>query len=170
MLRALHLADSARHHLPDLVGIRDAVVFHPAAQTRRRPGTARDHGRIPSLCVVAVGDGRVSPGYDRGRFAARRAARDLGAQSPLPHRRPADPRPPSERRVRDEGGVLLLFPEGTRTTRTPINPLAGSVALIARLANVPVQTLVIETDSPYLSKGWPLFKRPSLPIIYRVRL
>jgi 1-acyl-sn-glycerol-3-phosphate acyltransferase len=69
-----------------------------------------------------------------------------------------------------EGAVLLLFPEGTRTTRTPINPLAGSVALIARLADVPVQTLVIETDSPYLSKGWPLFKRPSLPIIYRVRL
>ena len=69
-----------------------------------------------------------------------------------------------------EGAVLLLFPEGTRTTRTPINPLAGSVALIAKLANVPVQTLIIETDSPYLSKGWPLFKRPSLPIVYRVRL
>jgi 1-acyl-sn-glycerol-3-phosphate acyltransferase len=68
------------------------------------------------------------------------------------------------------GGVLLLFPEGTRTTRWPINPLAGSVGLIAKQANVPVQTLVIETDSPYLSKGWPLFKRPELPITYRVRL
>jgi 1-acyl-sn-glycerol-3-phosphate acyltransferase len=68
------------------------------------------------------------------------------------------------------GGVLLLFPEGTRTTRWPINPLAGSVGLIAKHANVPVQTLVIETDSPYLSKGWPLFKRPDLPITYRVRL
>jgi hypothetical protein len=30
--------------------------------------------------------------------------------------------------------------------------------------------LVIETDSPFLSKGWPLFRRPRLPIIYRVRL
>ena len=69
-----------------------------------------------------------------------------------------------------EGAVLLLFPEGTRTTRTPINPLVASVALIAKHANVPVQTLIIETDSPYLSKGWPLFKRPSLPITYRVRL
>jgi 1-acyl-sn-glycerol-3-phosphate acyltransferase len=68
------------------------------------------------------------------------------------------------------GGVLLLFPEGTRTTRWPINPLVGSVGLIAKHANVPVQTLVIETDSPYLSKGWPLFKRPELPITYRVRL
>jgi len=69
-----------------------------------------------------------------------------------------------------EGGVLLLFPEGTRTTRSPINPLVGSVGLIAKRADVAVQTLVIETDSPYLSKGWPLFRRPTLPITYRVRL
>jgi 1-acyl-sn-glycerol-3-phosphate acyltransferase len=68
------------------------------------------------------------------------------------------------------GGVLLLFPEGTRTTRAPINPLVGSVGLIAKHAKVPVQTLLIETDSPFLSKGWPLFKRPDLPITYRVRL
>jgi 1-acyl-sn-glycerol-3-phosphate acyltransferase len=69
-----------------------------------------------------------------------------------------------------EGAVLLLFPEGTRTTQAPINPLVGSVALIAKHADVPVQTLIVETDSAYLSKGWPLFKRPSLPITYRVRL
>jgi 1-acyl-sn-glycerol-3-phosphate acyltransferase len=69
-----------------------------------------------------------------------------------------------------DGGVLLLFPEGTRTTRAPINALVGSVGLIAKHANVAVQTLVIETDSPYLSKGWPLFRRPTLPITYRVRL
>src|SRR5580658_1704375 len=35
-----------------------------------------------------------------------------------------------------EGGVLLLFPEGTRTTRTPINALVGSVGLIAKHAQV----------------------------------
>jgi 1-acyl-sn-glycerol-3-phosphate acyltransferase len=69
-----------------------------------------------------------------------------------------------------EGGVLLLFPEGTRTTRQPINALVGSVGLIAKHAQVPVQTLIIETDSPFLSKGWPLFKRARLPILYRVRL
>jgi 1-acyl-sn-glycerol-3-phosphate acyltransferase len=69
-----------------------------------------------------------------------------------------------------QGGVLLLFPEGTRTTRAPVNSLVASVGLIAKHAHVPVQTLIIETDSPFLSKGWPLFKRPSLPIRYRVRL
>jgi 1-acyl-sn-glycerol-3-phosphate acyltransferase len=68
------------------------------------------------------------------------------------------------------GGSILLFPEGTRTTRVPINPLTGSVGVIAKHAGVPVQVLIIETDSPYLSKGWPLFRVPSLPITYRVRL
>ncbi|HVW70405.1 MAG TPA: lysophospholipid acyltransferase family protein [Steroidobacteraceae bacterium] len=69
-----------------------------------------------------------------------------------------------------QGSVVLLFPEGTRTTRVPINALTSSVGVIAKYAQVPVQTLIIETDSPYLSKGWPLFRVPSLPITYRVRL
>lgn len=68
------------------------------------------------------------------------------------------------------GSLVLLFPEGTRTTRLPINSLTASVGVIAKYAQVPVQTLIIETDSPYLSKGWPLFRVPSLPITYRVRL
>jgi 1-acyl-sn-glycerol-3-phosphate acyltransferase len=68
------------------------------------------------------------------------------------------------------GSVVLLFPEGTRTTRVPLNPLTGSVGVIAKQARVPVQMLIIETDSPYLSKGWTLFRVPSLPITYRVRL
>jgi len=68
------------------------------------------------------------------------------------------------------GGSVLLFPEGTRTTRLPINPLTGSAGVIAKHARVPIQVLIIETDSPYLSKGWTLFRVPSLPITYRVRL
>ncbi len=68
------------------------------------------------------------------------------------------------------GSHLLLFPEGTRTINQPINPLRGSVALIAKQAKVPVQTVLIETNSPYLSKGWPLFRKPKLPVTYKVRL
>ena len=68
------------------------------------------------------------------------------------------------------GGSLLLFPEGTRTTRAPLNPLTGSTGVIARRARVPVQIVVIETDSPYLGKGWPILKVPRLPIRCRVRL
>jgi 1-acyl-sn-glycerol-3-phosphate acyltransferase len=68
------------------------------------------------------------------------------------------------------GGVLLLFPEGTRSIQAPLNALKASIGVIAKQAAVPVQTLIIETDSPYLSKGWPLLRRPRLPITYRVRL
>lgn len=68
------------------------------------------------------------------------------------------------------GSHLLLFPEGTRTTSFPVNPLKGSVGLIAHHARVPVQTVLIETDSAYLTKGWPLFRKPVMPIHYRVTL
>jgi 1-acyl-sn-glycerol-3-phosphate acyltransferase len=68
------------------------------------------------------------------------------------------------------GSHLLLFPEGTRTTRQPINALKGSIALIAMQAQVPVQAVLIETNSPYLSKGWPLFRKPTMPVSYKIRL
>lgn len=76
-------------------------------------------------------------------------------------------------RARDElaaGGQLLLFPEGTRTTRWPVNPCSGSAGLISARSGVPVQALLIEFSSPYLGKNWPLFRRPSLPLSVRVRV
>jgi 1-acyl-sn-glycerol-3-phosphate acyltransferase len=99
----------------------------------------------------------------------------LGAGSRLAHYIPSARGQPRQM-IKDcvaalaDGGVVLLFPEGTRTTRVPLNPLTGSVGVIAKHARVPVQMLIIETDSPYLSKGWPLFRVASLPITYRVRL
>lgn len=68
------------------------------------------------------------------------------------------------------GGQLVMFPEGTRTTRSPLNPLQPGFALIARRAGVPVQTVFIDTDSPYLGKGWPLWRLPPLPIQFSVRI
>ena len=97
----------------------------------------------------------------------------LGAGSRLARYIPSDhPRQMIKDAVADlrDGGVLLLFPEGTRSRREPINPLKASIGVIAKHAGVPVQVAIIETDSPYLGKGWPLFRRPNLPITYRVRL
>jgi 1-acyl-sn-glycerol-3-phosphate acyltransferase len=68
------------------------------------------------------------------------------------------------------GGTLLLFPEGTRSDRSPIGELRKSVAVISRQAQVPVQTLIIETDGPLLSKARGLLGRPNFPVTYRVRL
>ena len=69
-----------------------------------------------------------------------------------------------------EGGQLVMFPEGTRTVRPPINALKPGITLIAHLAKVPIQTVIIESDSPYLRKGWPLLRPPPEPVVIRVRL
>ncbi len=69
-----------------------------------------------------------------------------------------------------QGGQLVLFPEGTRTQQWPLSPLTGSFAVIAKRARAPVQTVFIDTDSPYLGKGWPIWRLPPLPIVFRARL
>ena len=68
------------------------------------------------------------------------------------------------------GGQLVMFPEGTRTVVPPINPFLPGMTLIAHMAQVPIQTVIIEADSPYLSKGWPIWRPPPFPMVFRVRL
>ncbi len=69
-----------------------------------------------------------------------------------------------------DGGTLLLFPEGTRSDRSPVGELRKSIAVISRQAQVPVQTLIIEMDAPFLSKARGLWGKPTFPVTYRVRL
>ncbi len=68
------------------------------------------------------------------------------------------------------GGQLVMFPEGTRTTQPPLNRFHPGFAAIARHAGVPIQAVFVDTDSPYLGKGWPLWRLPPLPIRFAVRL
>ena len=68
------------------------------------------------------------------------------------------------------GGQLVLFPEGTRTVHAPVNRFRPGFTLIAKFAGAPIQTVFIDTDSPYLGKGWPLWRLPPLPIVFTVRL
>ena len=68
------------------------------------------------------------------------------------------------------GSHVLLFPEGTRTVTPPVGRITGAVGVIACRAGVPVQTVLIDTDSAFLSKGWPAYRKPPLPLSYRVRL
>lgn len=68
------------------------------------------------------------------------------------------------------GHQLLIFPEGTRTVSPPVNDFKGGFLLMARKAGAPVQTVFLEGNSNYLAKGWPLFRKPELPLVYRARL
>jgi 1-acyl-sn-glycerol-3-phosphate acyltransferase len=67
----------------------------------------------------------------------------------------------------DQGNIVLIFPEGTRTTHQPVNPIKGAATLIAHKAQSPVQTILITTNSAYLSKGWKIWRPPEFPIVYR---
>ena len=69
-----------------------------------------------------------------------------------------------------DGHQLLVFPEGTRTVHPPVDPFLPGFVLMARAAGVPIQTVFIESNSRYLGKGWPLFRKPSFPLRYRARL
>jgi 1-acyl-sn-glycerol-3-phosphate acyltransferase len=70
------------------------------------------------------------------------------------------------------GGQLLLFPEGTRTRPDArwINPLKGGCAIIAARAQVPVYPIFIRSNTRFLEKGWPLWRRPIFPIQLRMDL
>ena len=69
-----------------------------------------------------------------------------------------------------QGGQLVMFPEGTRSPPRGLNRFHASFAVIAQRAQAPIQTVFIDTDSPYLGKGWPLWRLPPLPIRFAVRL
>jgi len=68
------------------------------------------------------------------------------------------------------GHQLLIFPEGTRTRQGPVNDFKGGFAIMARTAGVPIQTVFLDSDTRYLTKGWTLFRRPDFPMTFRARL
>jgi len=69
-----------------------------------------------------------------------------------------------------DGGQLVMFPEGTRTVQRPLNALRPGFTVIAERAGVPIQTVILETDNPFLTKGWPIWRLPPLPIVIGARL
>ncbi len=68
------------------------------------------------------------------------------------------------------GGQLLLFPEGTRTVGGAVGPFTEAVGALSRRSGVPVQTVIIETDSQFLGKGWRNLTRPEFPLHFRMHL
>mgnify|MGYP003378576780 CR=1 FL=1 len=71
--------------------------------------------------------------------------------------------------------VYEAHPAGWLIVKRPIgidavNDIKPGVALIAKRTGQPLQTILIRTNSPYLSKGWTLFRPPQFPLIYQASL
>lgn len=68
------------------------------------------------------------------------------------------------------GHILILFPEGTRTTPGELLPsFKSGFAIIARRAKVPIQLVRIATDSDVLTKGRAWWKLPKFPANIEVK-
>ncbi|MGE5154426.1 MAG: lysophospholipid acyltransferase family protein [Bdellovibrio bacteriovorus] len=158
-LRWLILLGACRFDLGELDALRDAAPLILAPNHPSLLDAVLVISRVPDLAVV------LKAGLLRNPL--------LGPAIRLARWIPNDSLPGTIRQARsnlDRGSHLLLFPEGTRTADPPLGPLKASVGLIARRSGRPVQTLLIETDSGYLGKGWPMLRKPRLPVRYRVRL
>jgi len=70
------------------------------------------------------------------------------------------------------GERVLFFPEGTRTRpeHGAVNPLTGSLAVLARQSRAPVIPVIIQTSSRYLGKGWPIWRLPREMVHLRLSL
>ena len=54
--------------------------------------------------------------------------------------------------------------------QTPLNPFKMGFALMATLADAPVQTVLIDMPVPYLGKRWKPWKTPVFPVRITMRL
>ena len=68
------------------------------------------------------------------------------------------------------GENLLIFPEGTRTANQAINPFKHGFALIAKKTDAAIQTVFIEREGRFLSKGVSLFAFARPPFRFRLHL
>jgi len=72
------------------------------------------------------------------------------------------------RALRD-GRQLVIFPEGTRSDGGTLGRFKPGFAAMAKIARVPVQTVFLNSNTPYLRRGWTLFRMPDFPLAYSAR-
>lgn len=63
-----------------------------------------------------------------------------------------------------EGRPVLVFPEGTRSPPGGPGRFHPGFACLARQAQVPIQAVMIETDSDFLGRNQPLLRVPARPV------
>lgn len=72
------------------------------------------------------------------------------------------------RRRLEDGGNIVIFPEGTRTADGVLNGFQGGFALPAIQSGGSVRTVFIECDSMALGKGFSFFRNAHPPLRFRI--
>ncbi len=67
-----------------------------------------------------------------------------------------------------KGSNILLFPEGTRTIKKPLNPFHPIYALISKATGGPIRTIFIRCDSEYFGRNFSYFKPAICPLRFRI--
>jgi 1-acyl-sn-glycerol-3-phosphate acyltransferase len=156
LLKAIGIMRLDLHALDQLRGERGLLIApnHPSLLD-----AALVLSRLPDVTCIMKAEIRDSPFLGGGARLARYIRNDTPGQMVR-----------AATGELQDGHQLLVFPEGTRTRSQPINAFKGGFALIAKRSGVPIQTVFIESNSAFLSKGWPLWKKPPMPIVFRARL
>lgn len=158
-LRFLELACACRFDLAELDALRHEGPLVLVANHPSLLDAVMIVSRLPNAVCVMKAALMANPLFG----AAARLARYIPNDDPIA----------MVLKARDQvaaGAQLLIFPEGTRTSSFPVDACTPAAGLVARRADAPVQSLLIEFDSPYLGKHWPLFRKPDLPLHFRVRI
>ncbi|MBP0446537.1 1-acyl-sn-glycerol-3-phosphate acyltransferase [Roseomonas sp. SSH11] len=158
LLRLMEQADLVEFDLDGLDALRDARGLVVAPNHLSKIDVMLIVAHLPdTVCIMKAGLER-NPAMGGGRLAGY-----IPNNAGLPVLRRAV-------EALRGGANLLVFPEGTRSPDGKVGPFHPGFALIARRARAPVQPVFIESNSPYLGKGWPIWRRPDFPLRYRIRL
>lgn len=68
------------------------------------------------------------------------------------------------------GYHVLVFPEGTRSPTAGQARFRPGFTFLARQAQVPIQTIMIVTDSGFLGRDWPLLRVPARSVRFGLRV
>ena len=68
------------------------------------------------------------------------------------------------------GSIVIIFPEGTRTTDSQVNSFGETSAFISMRSGVSIQTVLMRYNMRYLGKSWPIWRKPTLPLRIDLKL
>lgn len=158
-LNLMHRLGVARFDISSVDAVRDAGPAVIACNHLSLIDALLVVSRLPRAVLIAKAELWRNPALAGGM----KLAGYLRNDAPLPLLR-------AGRDALREGRHVVIFPEGTRGDGRALGRFRPGFAAMAKAADVPVQTVLLSSDTPYLGPGWGLTRMPKMPAEYRTRL